>query len=124
MAAAAEMGVEIQNPRVTQPPELFPGFGFYIEAFWRLHTCRPQGISEIAWIPWTSINDYAKRYSLNEVGYYRFQYFIERMDEAFRKYVKGITGSGDTDAESAKQENAKVRGKVSDARARHKAESG
>jgi hypothetical protein len=126
MAAAAEMGVEIQNTRVTQPPELFLGFNFYIEAYWRLHTCRPQGMTEIAWIPWTAINEYAKRYGMEEVAFYRFVFFIERMDEAFRNYVKSKSGDsdGNTDVTAPEQETEPLRGSVSQARARHKAEGG
>lgn len=90
-AAAAEMGVIIQSTRVTQPPVLYPGFNFYVEAFWRLHTCRPQGFNEVAWIPWTATEKYAERYELTHVSFYRFIHMIECMDDAYRKYVQSKT---------------------------------
>lgn len=88
-AAAAEMGVEIQNTRVTSPPTLLPGFNFYVEAFWRLHTCRPQGVSEVAWIPWTATAEYADRYGVGSgPAFYMFVFYIENMDAAYRDYMK------------------------------------
>jgi len=112
MAAAAEMGVVIQNTRVTHPPELFPGFNFYIEAFWRLHTCRPQAMSGSAHIPWTAIDRYAERHDMSPTQFYRFVHYIEMMDDAFREYVKsksGDAGSSDgNNVERTQQEASKA----------------
>lgn len=107
-AAAAEMGVEIQSTRVTSPPILHPGFNFYIEAFWRLHTCRPPSGSDVAWIPWTATAEYADRYGVGTgPAFYMFVSYIEQMDEAYRGYTK-------TKAEAAEQaeEARKERGDI------------
>ena len=86
-AAAAERGVEISNARITESPSLFPGFDFYITAFWRLHTCLQPAMSGVNWIPWTAIHMYADRYDIRGTDFYRFAHYIEMMDAAYRSWA-------------------------------------
>jgi hypothetical protein len=86
-AAAAEMGVEIKNARVAEPPELHPGFSFYVEAFWWCHSCRAQGVNSVPPIPWLAYHEYAQRYKVTGPDFYRFQFFMDHMDTAFCDYM-------------------------------------
>jgi len=107
-AAAAERGVDISNTRITEPPSLYAGFDFYITAFWRLHSCRPQAWSGVAWIPWTAIERYASRYDIKGTDFYRFVHYMEMMDSAYRdwagaKQQQETESSGDDNTGSAQQ---------------------
>lgn len=62
------------------PDDLAPNvepFGFYIESFRELSTCRSQGFG-MGPIPFTAIIDYSKIYNVEDFD--EFLYFIRLMD--------------------------------------------
>lgn len=54
-------------------------FGFYIEAFQELSTCRSSGFG-ISAIPFIAIVEYAKLYGMDEEDFEDFLYVIRAMD--------------------------------------------
>lgn len=89
---------------------------WYYQAFLDLHTCRNVGMDEGA-IPWTAMNEYAKRYSVDDDD--EFDFFcrlIRAMDSAYTKWKaeqreKKKTAIGSTPKPIApKQPAAKRRG--------------
>jgi len=60
-------------------PNIEP-YGFYIEAFNELHTCRNTGLG-ISPIPFSPIVEYAKVYAIDD--FEEFLYLIRRMDNSY-----------------------------------------
>lgn len=63
--AAQEEGDDIPEP-IKNAPVLNPDYGFYWRCFLDLSTDRPQSISGIGPIPWSSIYRYCEAYNVKE----------------------------------------------------------
>ncbi len=67
---------------IQNAPFLLPWLTWIYNAFQELTTCRINMMS-VGAIPWTAINDYARRYNIDEEDFERFCALIRSMDEAF-----------------------------------------
>jgi len=65
---------------------------FYYDAFEELSTCRPQSYS-LGLIPWTAINDFAKRYNLEREEFDEFSQIIRGLDSFLVKYMRDKEGN-------------------------------
>lgn len=67
----------------TSPPSFCPSLMFYWDAFWELSTTR----HELGPIPWTSLNEYCKRWRITDpVEFDEFTFYIRGIDGAYLKY--------------------------------------
>jgi len=64
---------------------LLPGLDLYYTAFSELSTDRQMGMAE-GWIPWSSIDRYARRHDLTDWDFDRFRILIRGMDVEYIKY--------------------------------------
>lgn len=70
-----------------KPEHLRPdvtGFGFYIDAFRELSTCRPSSF-DVGPIPFTAVVEYAKIFEVGPDDFEEFLYVIRAMDSEFLK---------------------------------------
>lgn len=72
--------------RIQDAPDLEMGLEFTYQAFGKLTTCRSFGMGPGP-IPWTAIDQYCSTYGVNGDHQEELEYLIERMDEAYLKYV-------------------------------------
>jgi hypothetical protein len=75
-------GVLANTPK---PPTLFVGAETYVQAFWKMHTCRPVGFGEGP-IPWTVIQNYCTIYGMDPEMSSDFEDIILAMDRAYLKF--------------------------------------
>jgi hypothetical protein len=64
---------------IKNEPELLPGLGIYLNAFWDLSTCRQMGMG-LGPIPWLSIQEYVTILGGDEDFQEDFHRYIRRMD--------------------------------------------
>lgn len=57
------------------------------EAFWDLDTCRAYGFGVIGRIPWTAINDYAQRHSVESPEFDYLVGVIQSIDESYTQAI-------------------------------------
>jgi len=65
-------------------PNIGP-YGFYIEAFFEISTCRSTGMG-IGPIPFTSVVEYARIYNIEDVE--DFLYYIRRLDATYLSFME------------------------------------
>jgi hypothetical protein len=67
----------------TSPPSFCPSLMFIWNSFWELSTTR----HEMGPIPWTAVNEYCKRWGIDDSQEFdEFMFFIRGIDGAFLKY--------------------------------------
>lgn len=76
-------GRELPQWYLEEPP-LYVGDDFYIKAFWRLSTCRPQGLTP-GKIPWFALVEYGHHVGLDDDTIELFELVISAMDNAYTK---------------------------------------
>ena len=87
-----------KTPVIDNWPELQPGLEVYLEAFYELCSDRPQAMSGISPIPFTSICKFAEAYGLRGEDFEDLRYFARVLDKAFiewhedRRPAKGKQG--------------------------------
>ena len=64
-------------------PILFDGLTFPYNAFNALSSERAIGFGGVGPIPWSAVNDYAKRYRLTLDEFELLLFYVEKMDAAF-----------------------------------------
>lgn len=72
---------------IENAPELYPWLHPYYKAFEELMSDRENGMG-IGYIPWTAINEYAKRHPLLEFDFDQTLYYIRVLDFAYVKWVR------------------------------------
>lgn len=72
---------------IANAPQLFPGLEAYYEAFTELSTCRTNGMA-MGPIPWSAINEYAKRYDYTGEGFDYLVRMVRALDDTFLAYDK------------------------------------
>lgn len=80
--------LDIQNA-----PELMPGLGLYYEAFCRLDSCRPIGMS-LGPIPWNYIDDYCDRTTVDGDQRDAMHHHVRAMDNAYLKFKEDTAPKG------------------------------
>ena len=81
-SAAVDAGRE--PPASSIPPPLADHLIPYIQIFWLLSSCRIPGPTGLGPIPWTSIDQYALRYGINdEILYEDLIAYITAMDSKY-----------------------------------------
>lgn len=75
---------------IKDAPQLYFWLDAYYEAFGSLSSCRPvDGFSgSIGRIPWTAVNDYAKRYPFADNDFEVFTIYISALDEKLMQLVR------------------------------------
>ena len=71
-----------------EAPDVTPGDDFYLDSFFRLHTCRPSTMDGMAPIPWDTIVNYALMYNLDGLLVNHFVDCIRAMDNGFMEFHK------------------------------------
>lgn len=71
--------------RIQNAPELLPGLGLYLRAFYDLDSCRPVGFGEGP-IPWTAIEEWCRSLELDEEERDDVHYLVRRLDNAYLKH--------------------------------------
>ena len=71
--------------RIKNAPELAPGLGIYLRAFYELDSCRPVGMGEGP-IPWTAVEDWCRSLGLDEEERDDVHYLVRRLDNAYLKH--------------------------------------
>lgn len=77
---AIQMGQPLPE-RIANAPELKIGLQLYLQAFFDLDSDRNDGP-----IPWSSVSNYGKTFSLDVEQTDDLFYFVKRMDTAFLKW--------------------------------------
>lgn len=83
---ALRMGQPIPD-RILNAPELYPGLGLYLSAFFHLDSERSHAFGPTA-IPITSVVAYAHAFNFDEEQVENLLFFIREMDNANLKRVK------------------------------------
>ena len=74
--------------RIQNAPELAPGLGIYMRAFYDLDTCRPMGVTEGP-IPWTAIERWCDAAKMTEEEERDdVHYLVRRLDNAYLAYKR------------------------------------
>lgn len=81
----------IMPKRIAEAPELRIGLELYYSAFMDLCTSR-QGFGDGP-ISWSTVNEYAKAYGLDDEQSEYLQFYISRMDIAYMQHVNKKTES-------------------------------
>ncbi len=68
---------------IRDAPELLTGLENYFSAFWELGTCRPIGMGGAGYIPWTAIDQYARRKKYSDEEFDVLLYMVRKMDDAW-----------------------------------------
>jgi hypothetical protein len=68
-----------------KPPDLIPGAALFLEAFWKLCSCRSVGWAEGP-IPWTAVVEYGTICGLSGEDLFDFEEIILAMDKAFLRH--------------------------------------
>jgi hypothetical protein len=71
---------------IKNEPELMPGLGMFLQAFWDLSTCRQMGMG-LGPIPWLSIQEYCILLGGDEDFNREFHYHIRQIDNAYLNWV-------------------------------------
>jgi hypothetical protein len=95
--------------KIANAPTINRGLEPYYIAFWELTTCRPSGFG-VGQIPWTAVDDYARRMGWEDETYEDLLDFTRAMDRTFMAYQKE-----QSDARAAAEET-KRKGPISQAR--------
>lgn len=69
-----------------EPPSII-GYEFIWVVFSELQSCRQMGTEQLGPIPWTAINDYAKRHEIYGNEFDELVYFISMLDSY---YLSGL----------------------------------
>jgi hypothetical protein len=83
---ARQQRVQIPQ-RILDAPTLYEGLDWYYQAFAKLTTCRQLGMGSPGPIPWTAMNDFCVANGVSKDDQEEFEYLIEKMDDAYIKYV-------------------------------------
>ena len=75
---------------IANAPQLLPGLEGYFEAFTELSTCRQSGMS-MGPIPWSAVNEYAKRYNYSGEGFDYLVRMVRALDDTFLAYDRAET---------------------------------
>lgn len=81
VSAAIESGDNLPD-ELANPPSIPSELIFYWEAFCDLHSCRNNGMS-VGCIPWSAVNEYARRYGISDYEFDDFNYVISKLDSEF-----------------------------------------
>lgn len=73
--------------KIKEAPELMPGLELYYEAFTELSNTRPITQGGLGAIPWTAINEWAKRYDIEGSDFERLATYVRSLDAEYIKYV-------------------------------------
>lgn len=68
-----------------EPTTVQPGLMFYWIAFWDLMSCRSVGMGEGP-IPWTAVDAYSRRHSLEGQDFEDLWHIIRRLDAHYMKF--------------------------------------
>ena len=67
---------------IANPPVLGEGLGMFLDAFWRLTTCRQMGFG-LGPIPWTAIQEYARINEFDDDHADDLEHHVMAMDSAY-----------------------------------------
>lgn len=73
--------------RIRDAPELAPGLGIYLRAFYELDSCRPIGMAEGP-IPWVVVDQWCQSLGLDEEEREDVHYLVRRLDNSYLRHVE------------------------------------